>query len=249
MTCISGYNFKFEDIRVFNSDAAAYMQKCFRNVLSAVFPKCVHITCLAHLMNLLGECFRKPFPGVNEFVRKMSAMCYRAGSRKSRLKQFLVQKKEEDPQINASLAPDPVQTRWNSWYRCVKHHLPNMRVYKEFIQQEMILCGTKSPLSVVELSKILDDSVRAHKLIAAMTFIVRRSEYIIKHTEYFESSAPRMLQVFDRMEDIQIYYNMPLDFLSCVEYFTELTLPQAVKEQLIDQFTEAFNLTSDKLTR
>lgn len=249
MACISAYGFDFNMIRVFNSDAAAYMQKCYRDVLSAVFPNCVHITCLAHLMNLLGESFRKPFTDVNEFVRKMSAMCFHAGSRKSRLKQYLVEQKAEDASINASLAPNPVQTRWNSWYYCVKHHLPNMAVYPRFIQEELIFCGTKSPASLAELRHIFGDSVRYKTLVASMRFIVERSQTIINHTAYFESSAPRMLDAFDRMEQIQIIFSIPLDHETCAEYFHNLALPVTAKEALIENFTQAFTSTSDKLTR
>lgn len=70
---VANLGISFDDVVVINTDAAAYMCKAFRDVFKALFPNCVHITCLAHFMNLIGGAFRKPFVQVNEFVRSFNA--------------------------------------------------------------------------------------------------------------------------------------------------------------------------------
>ena len=36
------------------SDSAAYMKKCYRDVLKPLMPQLVHLPCLAHILNLIG---------------------------------------------------------------------------------------------------------------------------------------------------------------------------------------------------
>ncbi|PKY38362.1 hypothetical protein RhiirA4_451341 [Rhizophagus irregularis] len=39
----------------FNSNSAAYMKKCFREVLKPVMPQLIHAPCCAHILNLIDE--------------------------------------------------------------------------------------------------------------------------------------------------------------------------------------------------
>lgn len=55
------YEIGFENVVVFDTDNAAYMKKDFGSVRSGLFPNSVHCTCLAHIINLVGESFRIPF--------------------------------------------------------------------------------------------------------------------------------------------------------------------------------------------
>lgn len=57
---------------VMDTDSAAYIKKAYREGLPALFPTCVHVMCLAHIMNLIGDSFRKPIVDVNAFVRYFS---------------------------------------------------------------------------------------------------------------------------------------------------------------------------------
>ena len=249
LQCISTSGISFENIRVFNSDAAAYMQKCYREVLAPLFPNCVHITCLAHLLNLLGEEFRKPYQDVNTFVRLMSAVFFRAGARKSRYKAYIVDCKERDETINAALPPNPVQTRWNSWYDCVNYHLPNLPVYSEFFKQEVIVMGTRSPASLTELQKLFRDEKYVAGLTVAMRFIVDQSKLIINSNLYFQSATPHMLEAFDRLEEIQINYSMPCDNETCQKYFDGVHTTTQQRGELLEKFAKSFTLLTDKLTR
>jgi hypothetical protein len=69
---IQSYEIGFENVVVFDTDNAtdnaAYVKKAFETVLSGPFPNSVHCTCLANIINLVGESFRKPFDLLNQHV-------------------------------------------------------------------------------------------------------------------------------------------------------------------------------------
>ena len=39
-----------------------------KEALSCIFPNCVHVTCLSHIVNLVASDFKKKFKDVTEFV-------------------------------------------------------------------------------------------------------------------------------------------------------------------------------------
>ena len=49
------FEFTFDDVTSIVSDSAVYC--IFKDVLSAVYPKAVHVLCLAHIVNLSAEVF------------------------------------------------------------------------------------------------------------------------------------------------------------------------------------------------
>jgi hypothetical protein len=51
---LHSYNISLNIPRLFLSDSAPYMKKCFREVLKPVIPQLVHVPCLAHILNLIG---------------------------------------------------------------------------------------------------------------------------------------------------------------------------------------------------
>jgi len=51
---LTKYNIPFSLPRLFLLDSAAYMKKCFREVLKPVMPQLIHLPCCAHILNLIG---------------------------------------------------------------------------------------------------------------------------------------------------------------------------------------------------
>ena len=54
MTILTNYNISFSLPRLFLSDSAAYMKKCYRDVLLPLMPQLIHVPCCAHIINLIG---------------------------------------------------------------------------------------------------------------------------------------------------------------------------------------------------
>ncbi|GFN81269.1 CGG triplet repeat-binding protein 1 [Plakobranchus ocellatus] len=90
-------------------DNASYiMRKAYTAVFKGLFPNSVHITCLAHIMNLLGEAFKQPFKQVNQFIKNMNAIFRNAGARKFR---FLHHLKSVKASQKATMPPNSIGTR------------------------------------------------------------------------------------------------------------------------------------------
>ena len=74
MQTATASDLNFDNFVAFNSDNAAYVKEAFSDSLATLFPSCVHITCLAHIINLLGDAFKKSFHEVTTFVKNMNAI-------------------------------------------------------------------------------------------------------------------------------------------------------------------------------
>ena len=57
ISCASEAGISFQNVTSIVSDSASYCKKAYRDVLSSVYPKSVHILCLAHIVNLAAEIF------------------------------------------------------------------------------------------------------------------------------------------------------------------------------------------------
>uniref|UniRef100_H3A679 DUF659 domain-containing protein n=1 Tax=Latimeria chalumnae TaxID=7897 RepID=H3A679_LATCH len=123
---VNEYQIDYENILVIDTDNASYMKKAFDSVFSTLFPNSVHITCLAHIVNLIGESFRKPFQQVDTFVRCFKNMFCNSGSRNQKLE-------EESPDAKASMPPSPVGMRWNSWFHAIQYHSKNSKKCEQIL--------------------------------------------------------------------------------------------------------------------
>ena len=54
ISTLTHFNISFSLPRLFLSDSAAYMKKCYREVLLPLMPQLVHVPCCAHIINLIG---------------------------------------------------------------------------------------------------------------------------------------------------------------------------------------------------
>ena len=54
LSTLANYDVPYTLPRVFLSDSAAYMKKCFREALKPIMPQLVHLPCCAHIIDLIG---------------------------------------------------------------------------------------------------------------------------------------------------------------------------------------------------
>lgn len=168
---LHSYEIDFGDIVVFDTDNAAYMKKAYLTVLSALCPNSIHVTCLAHIVNLVGESIRAPFKDLNQFVRAFSAMFYMAGCRKARYLAFL-----KAQGVSATMPPNPVATRWNSWFFAVQHHTCYFHLYSDFIEAEVAVCGKNAPQSVHTLHEMFSSPCMSSAIQAQINCVAEVSE-------------------------------------------------------------------------
>src|SRR3954451_7316193 len=51
---LHSYNIPLNFPRLFLSDSASYMKKCYRDVLKPIMPQLIHLPCPVHILNLIG---------------------------------------------------------------------------------------------------------------------------------------------------------------------------------------------------
>ncbi|KAL0185277.1 hypothetical protein M9458_020974, partial [Cirrhinus mrigala] len=168
--CLQEYDIANEDVIVFDTDNAAYMKKAYTAALQSLFPNSLHVTCMAHIMNLIGDAFRRPFDQLNAFMLSFSQMFYHAGSRKRRYLQFMSGK--HPTRQKATMAPNACATRWNSWFSAVQYHSEHFKLYKEFIEME-----------IKRLHEMLQNEDMAH-------IMADKCERILQLLDIFQSRKP-----------------------------------------------------------
>ena len=87
------------------TDAAPYMKKA-AGALKRIFPKMLHITCLAHALHRICEEIRRLFPEVDQIIANGKKIFLKAPSRVQ-----IFQEMASD----VPLPPQPVLTRWGTW--------------------------------------------------------------------------------------------------------------------------------------
>ncbi|XP_077065578.1 uncharacterized protein LOC143718361 [Siphateles boraxobius] len=224
------------------------MKKAYKAALQSLFPNSIHVTCLAHIMNLIGGALRRPFDQRNAFMLCFSQMFYQAGSRKRRYLQYMT--KNLPTGRKATMAPNPCATRWNSWFTAVQHHSEHVRLYKEFIEMEVDTCGRSPPQSVERLHEMLQNPDMAQSLQVEIRIMSEKCRRVIQLLDIFLSRRPVTTKVFDYLEDLHMHIvaNAQLQYEACAQYFEGLDLTLAIKNHILNKVEQAYNNAEDKLS-
>ena len=103
--CISDFNLDNDKFLLLLSDAATYMVKAGK-YLEPFFPNMIHVTCLAHGVNRVGEKVRELFPEVNKLINNGKKVFLKAPRRVEVYREIMKDKQ---------LPPQPILTRWGTW--------------------------------------------------------------------------------------------------------------------------------------
>ncbi|XP_003738249.1 uncharacterized protein LOC100904016 [Galendromus occidentalis] len=204
--------FKYEiptlKISAFVTDNAAYMHKAWNCSLRPVLLNGVHVTCTAHILNLICEVWVSSFQETNRLVSAIKKAFTASPARKARFKQFLREKGA--PQ---KLPPAPVLTRWNTWFGAVLYHADHLEDYSEFFSRELgssassntseiiILCGSVdvrqqldqlriyAPHLMAILKKYEGTDIKAHLVIDDLTQLIEWFDASYTDTENLACTA------------------------------------------------------------
>jgi len=102
---------QYEQILLFGTDTALYMIKEV-NALEVLYPKMIHLTCLAHALHRVAETVRCKYPDVDLLISTIKRIFPKAPSR---IKIF----KNNYPKY---LPPEPIITRWGTWLQAVSYY-------------------------------------------------------------------------------------------------------------------------------
>lgn len=248
LSAVREYNISFDKVISIDTDNAQYMIKTFNSTLKTLFPNALHITCLAHIMDLIGSAFRAPYANVSEFIKCFKYMFYNAGARKAR---YLNSMKDYNQGIKVPMPPDPVGTRWNSWFHAVQYHAKYFGGLKGFLDAELEVCKSP-PDSVVKAHDILQDKIRRDSLKLQLDFITAKCDRILTLNQYFQSRKPCATKAFDILEDLQIYFasHMEMTVESSFHFFEPYDdMSLQTKQDLLNLMEQSFQNAHDKLLK
>lgn len=106
------YESKVGDVAVLCTDSVAYMLKAGR-VLKNYMPNMIHVTCLAHALNLVAEKIRYEYSDVDELISNVKKIFLKSPNRVRLLKNTFP---------DMPLPPEPVITRWGTWLEAVSYY-------------------------------------------------------------------------------------------------------------------------------
>lgn len=113
----------YSNVLLFVTDAAPYMKKAAEG-LKVLFPKMLHLTCLAHALHRISEEVRRLFPEVDKIISNGKKVFIKSPSR---IQIF----KEMAPDL--SLPPQPILTRWGTWIAATLYYCNNFDTVKHII--------------------------------------------------------------------------------------------------------------------
>lgn len=202
------YSIDYNIVSALLTDNASYMTSAFQS-LKVLLPNCVHITCNAHILSLVGETWRKNFSNVDRLVACFKSAFLHCASRKTRYCDFLQNKTGED---TVPLPPVPVVTRWNSWFKTVKHHAQYVQHYKSFIEKELEISPSTNALT--ELSMLLQKD----QILAEIKFIAESSIPLVELLTWFEGRRVSIHLAYNRIMDLLATFSGRADDTSLPEW-------------------------------
>lgn len=195
ISCLNSNNIDFNDVWAFVTDSASYMKKAYNTILYGLFPNAVHITCLAHLLQLVLAVFPETFEELNRMCGLVKRVFCQSPQRRLELRAFMMQQG-----LSPLMPVFAVQTRWGSWIKAVQYLAENIDILHGFIQTLPL-----SSKAVRDLRVLLEENGKLMKIQA--TFIVEHSSDILATlVKLEETSRPVAASIFSQLEDLSMLF-------------------------------------------
>lgn len=157
---------KYDRVLLACTDAAPYMVKCMTG-LEILFPKMIHVTCLAHGLHRVAELARAILPEVNVLISTVKKVFLKAPSRKERFRQIAG---------TVPLPPSPVVTRWGTWIEAALYYADNFETVKCVVES----FDPTASVSIKEAQNVLEKDGLREDLIFIRANLACISSAILK---------------------------------------------------------------------
>ncbi|KAK6189098.1 hypothetical protein SNE40_005140 [Patella caerulea] len=197
---VTDYGIEYNNVMAVVTDSAAYCKKAYKDVLSGLFPQSTHVPCLAHIINLVGEIFLHwpSFNDVHLMCSMMKSAFFKKPQRKRRFLEFL---SEYLPPNRVHLPPEPVRTRWGTWFAVIKYHTEYIHLYEGFFKSEK-----SEGVAVESLLEITRNKDRYKDVQLQMAFIVENCHHIMNLITYLEGTHfPLAAYMYNKMEEMRAF--------------------------------------------
>ncbi|GBC10765.1 hypothetical protein RclHR1_09890005 [Rhizophagus clarus] len=163
------------------SDSAAYMKKCYRDVLKPLMPQLIHLPCLAHILNLIGEAWVSInyFQDVHQLLANIKQTFVYSKSRKVRYKSYLQRQGVSNPK-NIPLSNT---TRWNTWFRMAFHVYQNLDYIRGFYNEES---KENSTPMIEKINSAFTDQQINGRIEIYLAFIQENAQQFVADLDFFQ---------------------------------------------------------------
>jgi len=180
----------YEKVLLFVSDAAAYMKKA-GDGLKVLFPKMIHVTCVAHGLHRVAETIRVYYPEVDRLISSTKKVFCKAPNR-VRLFRTIA------PDI--PLPPQPILTRWGTWLNAAEYYADNFDTILAVLDQ---LCDDDAASIAAAKVQFKKPGIRQH-----LAYIKTWFSNLPKAISHLEDSKLSLV------ESVGLLNKLKLDFLS-----------------------------------
>lgn len=184
------HGIRHDDVLLFVTDAAPYMKKAAK-ALKVLFPKMLHLTCLAHGLHRIAEEVRSLYPHVDKLVSNTKKVFLKSPSR---IRVF----KDMAPEL--SLPPQPVLTRWGTWISAAIYYSNNLDKIREVLHA----VSEDEVASVREVKKLLYHEELSNDLAFITTHysvlpeailkLEKKGDTLVSSMAIFEDAVKQLLQ-------------------------------------------------------
>ncbi|GBC10065.1 hypothetical protein RclHR1_09300012 [Rhizophagus clarus] len=161
--------------------SAAYMKKCYRDVLKPLMPQLIHLPCLAHILNLIGEAWVSInyFQDVHQLLANIKQTFVYSKSRKVRYKSYLQRQGVSNPK-NIPLSNT---TRWNTWFRMAFHVYQNLDYIRGFYNEES---KENSTPMIEKINSAFTDQQINGRIEIYLAFIQENAQQFVADLDFFQ---------------------------------------------------------------
>lgn len=176
---------RYNNVLLLVTDAAPYMIKAAKDI-KIMYPKLVHLTCLAHGLHRVAEVIRSSYSDVDSFIGNVKKIFRKAPSR---IQQF----KEIAPGV--PLPPNPIITRWGSWLDAAFYYATH---YVQIVKVVNSLDSTEAHAIEIAKSLISDD------LASSLDFIQKNFCHLPKAITLLQTSDLHMPKAISIVEEVSV---------------------------------------------
>lgn len=242
---LTNVGIEYNDVCCFVTDNAAYCKAAFSNILKHVLPNCIHVGCMAHILNLVGEDLVKDayFREVEIFVKDIKNAFKRQPARKRRFVEYLNEMTHPE---GGKLPPEPCSTRWGTWFNAVSYHRTHLHAYKSFFTAE-----ASDAENIRRIRLVLGSTESTDQLLLKMNFISESCPKIQHTLTKLEGNNPFAPLIYSMMNGLLTYL-----MRGCVKItFGDETdigltkLNRAQRNTAMDHFHDGFSRAFQKLSK
>ncbi|GBC06716.1 hypothetical protein RclHR1_00700015 [Rhizophagus clarus] len=180
------------------------MKKCYRDVLKPLMPQLIHLPCLAHILNLIGEAWVSInyFQDVHQLLANIKQTFVYSKSRKVCYKSYLQRQGVSNPK-NIPLSNT---TRWNTWFRMAFHVYQNLDYIRGFYNEES---KENSTPMIEKINSAFTDQQINGRIEIYLAFIQENAQQFVADLDFFQQeNKPIFPFIEQRLQQLEARITM-----------------------------------------